>query len=219
MKLTRALAPILCLLALAPGRAEACSCVATTAEEAFEGHDAVFEGRVLEVRRSDDPAGATVAVLEVVQHWKGIESERVEVSTPAQGSMCGVAFEVDTSWMIYAARAGDALTTGLCSRTRPMAEADEDRAFLGAGVVPVEVTEEDEVEPPAEDEPPARGGCGSCAAAPSRSVAGPGLLFAALGLWITRRSRSRPPGGAGRRRSRAAGATRAATRGTTGRAR
>jgi len=190
MKRALVLASIVGLLALAPGRADACSCVALTAEEAFEGHDAVFEGRVLEVRRSDDPTGATVAVLEVVQHWKGIESERVEVSTAAQDSMCGIAFEVDTSWLIYAERAGDALTTGLCARTRRMSAADEDRAFLGAGVVPVEVTEEDEVEPPAADEPPARGGCGSCAAAPSRSVAGPGLLLAALGLWITRRSRS-----------------------------
>jgi len=201
MKRAPILASILGLLALAPGRAAACSCVALTAEEALAGHDAVFEGRVLELRRSDDPAGATVAVLEVVQHWKGIEAERVEVSTAAQESMCGVSFEVDTSWMIYAERAGDALTTGLCSRTRPMSAADEDRAFLGAGVVPVEVTEEDEVEPPAEDEPPARGGCGSCAAAPSRAVMAPGLALAALGLWLTRRSRTSRRAGRDRTRS------------------
>jgi len=169
-----------------PETAAACSCVEVSAEDAFASHAAVFEGRVVEVRGAADPAGATVAVLEVVQGWKGMELERVEVSTPASSSMCGISFEPETSWLIYADRAGDAFTTDLCQRTRPIESADEDIAFLGAGVVPVEITEDDEVEP-ADEEPPARGGCGSCAVTPTQSSVG---WFASLALglfWLVRR--------------------------------
>ena len=179
------------LAGLAPGSASACSCVAVSAADSFAAHAAVFEGRVVEVRRSDDPAGALVAVMEVVQHWKGITTERVEVSTPAQTSMCGVAFEPETSWLVYADAAGDVFTTGMCDRTRRIEDAAEDLAEHGAGVVPVEVTEEDEVEAPAErDEPPAQGGCGSCAGAPGGSGGTLALLGLTLGLLVTRRSRT-----------------------------
>lgn len=177
------------LLVLAPRVAHACSCMAQTAEEAFQGHAAVFEGRIVEVRTGSD--GARVAVVDVVQHWKGIEAERVEVSTPASSAACGVEFEPETSWLIYAQAAGDAWTTGLCDRTQRMSDSAEDLAFLGAGVVPVEVTEEDEVEPAEQDdEPPARGGCGSCAARPGSSYLGAGLLFA-MGLLALRGRRTR----------------------------
>ncbi len=182
--------PILVLLAVAavPDSADACSCVERSAADAFAAHAVVFEGRVVEVRRPGDPAGALVAVLDVVQQWKGVETERVEVSTPAASSLCGISFEPDTSWLVYADRTGDGLTTDLCQRTRVIEDAAEDVAFLGAGVVPVELTDDDEVEPPAPDEPPARGGCGSCAAASGRSAFG-GLGALALGLLWRRRRR------------------------------
>ena len=182
------LVPILAWLA--PGSAAACSCAEVSADDSFDAHDVVFEGRVVEVRAPSDPSGALVAVMEVVQHWKGVETERVEVSTHAQSSACGIGFEVDTSWLVYGMRAGDQVTTGLCDRTRRMQDAEEDLAALGAGVVPVEVGEDDEVEEPAEDEPPARGGCGSCASAPGRPSWGLGALVV-VGLLVTRRSRSR----------------------------
>ena len=107
------LIPALFAVALAPNAAAACSCVETSADAAFAAHAVVFEGRVVELRRPDDPGGALVAVLDVVQQWKGVEAERVEVSTPAAGSLCGMSFEPGTSWLIYADRAGDALTTVL----------------------------------------------------------------------------------------------------------
>lgn len=176
-------------VALAPGSAAACSCVEITAADAFAAHAAVFEGRVLEVRRPEDPSGALVAVIEVVQQWKGVSSERVEVSTPAATSLCGIPFEPQTSWLIYADGEGAALTTDLCQRTRRIEDAAEDLAEHGAGVVPVEVGEDDEVEAPAPDEPPARGGCGSCAGAPGGSGAAAWIGAAAL-LLVTRRSRT-----------------------------
>jgi len=178
---------LISLLWLLPAPAAACSCVELSAQDAFDQHAAVFEGRVVEVHRPDDPGGALRVVLDVVQHWKGVTTERVELSTPAASSLCGVSFEPETSWLVYAEAADGALSTDICHRTRPMADASEDLATLGAGVVPVEITEEDEVEPPADDDPPARGGCASCSSAPGRPAFG-GLFALALGLLLIRRS-------------------------------
>ena len=182
---------LLSALALAASRsppavAAACSCVEVTPEAAFGAADAVFEGRVTAVREEAD---ARIATLSVVQQWKGVETEAIEVRTPLAGSMCGLGFEAETSWLIYAERRGDALHTGLCARTRRVEDADDDRAFLGAGEVPVEIGPADEVEPAA-PRPAAsrRAGCASCGVAPAttRPWALSGLL-ALLGLALWRR--------------------------------
>lgn len=179
------------LLVLAPARALACSCMAMDVEAAFSRADAVFEGRVVEVERGSDPSAPVRVTMEVVQHWKGVESERVVVETAADSAMCGVAFAPQTSWLVYASREGGALSAGLCSRTARIEEAAEDLAELGAGVVPVDIGEDDEVEEPASRERPARGGCASCAVA-RRGVDPPALaaLLAALAL-LARRRRAR----------------------------
>lgn len=151
---------------------------------AFSQADAVFEGRVLEVERAADPSAPLRVTLEVVQQWKGVESERVVVETPSNSAMCGVAFEPSTSWLVYAAGEGEVRTVSLCSRTARIEDASEDLAELGAGVVPVEITADDEVEPPAARRRPARGGCASCSASASaserRAVAIALLALAAL---------------------------------------
>ena len=187
----RWLSSLALILALClPRTADACSCVLVTADDAFAQHAAVFEGRVVEVRRPDDPSGALIAVLDVVQQWKGISAERVEVSTPSQSSLCGIEFEPGTSWLVYADGQEGGWSTDLCARTRLMSEADEDLAAFGAGVVPVEITEEDEVEPqPTREAPPARGGCASCAAAPTNTRLG-WLSLIGLGLALARLRRT-----------------------------
>ncbi len=173
-------------------RASACSCMEMDVATAVERADAVFEGRVVEVVRGADPSLPVRVRLEVVQQWKGVDDEHVTVETAADSAACGVAFEEDTSWLVYATRADGVLRTGLCSRTKRIEDADEDRAELGAGVVPVDVSESDGVEEPAH-EPPARGGCASCAVT-TRSRPGPlrtlaiGLAVAAL---VLRRRRAR----------------------------
>ncbi|MBX3275435.1 MAG: hypothetical protein KF729_34540 [Sandaracinaceae bacterium] len=181
-----ALSMISVLAALAPARAAACSCMAITALQAYEGHTVVFEGRVLEVRSAADPSGANVVRFEVVQHWKGVETEAIEVETGTSSAACGIAFEPGTSWLVYANDDAGVLRTGLCGRTQRIEDAAEDLATLGAGVVPVEVGDADEVEGPATREPPARGGCGSCASA-SRGASGPTWLALAAALFAARR--------------------------------
>lgn len=191
MRRFAALSPFLVLLVADP--AHACSCVPIDPRQAFERADAVFEGRVLEIERATDPTSPIRVTLAVVQHWKGIDTERAVLETSAGGTAaCGVPFEVHTSWLVYAAREGGALTASLCSRTSRIEDAREDLAALGAGVVPVEVGPEDEVERRAPDEPPARGGCASCSAAGMRSGHdGRSAWLLAFALLLVKRSRAR----------------------------
>ncbi len=180
----------LALVWAAASPAHACSCLSIDVPTAFGRADAVFEGRVLEVERGEGPTGSLRVTMEVVQQWKGIESERVIVETAADPGMCGVAFVPDTSWLVYAVREGGTMTTTLCSRTALVLDAEEDLAELGAGVVPVDIDDDDEVEEPRER--PARGGCASCAVAP-REPAPLAPLSAALvlALAVARRCRAR----------------------------
>lgn len=167
---------------VSPSPAAACSCVELTPEGAFQGADAVFEGRVTEVREEAD---ARVAVFSVVQQWKGVETETLELRTPLAGSMCGLGFEAETSWLVYAERGGGGLQAGLCSRTRRVEDADDDRVYLGAGEVPIEVGADDEVEPPQARPAAGQAGCASCSVAP---VGGhPWALLGLLGLLLWRR--------------------------------
>jgi hypothetical protein len=172
-------------LLLVPRSALACSCVQAPPETAFAEHDAVFEGRVAQLSTQGD---ALVATFEVVQHWKGIEHESAIVRTPSSSAACGVSFEVGTSWLVYADREGGLLTTGLCSRTRRIEDAEEDVAALGAGVVPIDIRPEDE--PHASRLRPVAAGCASCTAGGTRR---PPLFALALLPIVAGISRCRSP--------------------------
>ena len=50
-----------------------------------------------------------------------------------RGTACGYGFEPAKSYLVYASATDGALSTNLCSRTRPMAQAAEDLAVLGMG--------------------------------------------------------------------------------------
>ncbi len=188
-------------MTLAAAEAGACSCMQIAAREAVDRADAVFEGRVVEVR---EDGMERVITLAVVQYWKGVDTERVELRTASSSAACGVEFVADTSWLVYAQRREGALRTGLCDRTQRIEDAETDLEVLQAGVVPVDIGPDDEVEPPAPRAEPARGGCASCAigaSSPSSlglgglGLSGLGLLGALAALRLARRRVSR-----GRRR-------------------
>lgn len=176
------------LLPLAPARASACSCMAQTVEDAIAASAAIFEGRVASIERRDD--GLHVR-FDVVQTWRAANAEHVEVITPADSAACGFPFEVGRSYLVYARDAEGALHAGLCSRTRAMEEAGDDRAVLGSGTIPVDVTDDPEREPrPRQELGPRGGGCAGCTVSAGNSSAAAVLaMLLTLGLAMRRRIR------------------------------
>lgn len=204
---------VVALLTLTPSAvAFACSCMRSTPSEALERSTAVFEGRVLEVTPFEERGEVTLeggclgedceeslsetthgtthsgfAVrFSVTRRWKGVSTEEVVVRTARDSAGCGYAFEVGEDYVVYAsAEEAGALSTGLCDRTARVADASEDLEALGTGEVPVDV--DDESTPPATEEPPARGGCASCATGGASSPFAAGLPFAVALLLLRRR--------------------------------
>ncbi len=206
------LALALAIVAFAPmSTAFACRCVRSTPADALARAAAVFEGRVLEVTpvRNDAPVelaapcvsgdcderpseptpeAVTTSVdvrFSVTRQWKGVTTEEIRVRTARDSAACGFPFEVGEDYLVYAsAEQGGALSTGLCDRTARVADASEDLTALGGpGDVPVDVRGE---EPATSDEPPARGGCASCAASGEGAPLGL-LVLAPLALRRRRR--------------------------------
>jgi hypothetical protein len=179
-----ALLALLVTLAL-PARGHACSCMAQTVEAAIEEAAAIFEGRVAAIEPGE---GGLHVRFDVVQTWRAADSEHVEVITAADSAACGYAFEVGRSYLVYARDADGALHTGLCSRTQPIEEADEDRVALGSGTIPVDV-EDDPDRPPPRQELAPRGGCAGCAVDGPRGDLGALLALVPLAVLARRRVR------------------------------
>ena len=112
---------------------EACSCIRETPAEGFARADAVFSGRIAEVKPNPDSGrGGFLVSIEVLEAWKGVTEPIVKVSTAANSAICGYAFQVGRSYLIYAVRDdGRPLRVSLCSRTQLLEEAREDLKSLG----------------------------------------------------------------------------------------
>ena len=76
---------------------------------------------------------ATVQVFDV---WSGDVPERVKVTTPFEGPMCGIPFQVGQTYLFYAgSRPDGSLSDSLCSRTTLLSDAQADVDELGNPVV------------------------------------------------------------------------------------
>jgi len=101
-----------------PLHASACRCPKKqTADEAWESAQAIFSGRVLDVKKD---AGATDELkvkvdFEVLEAWKGPKGKRVSVHTSGRGPDCGFVFKKGEKYMVYAF--GEKLLVDQCSRT------------------------------------------------------------------------------------------------------
>ncbi len=145
-KLGRLLLLTLALLlpAFVAREARACSCAESGAPcQAYWQVDAVFVGAVVGESKTtaagEAPDGYQMRLVRfaVEQPLRGVEGSEAEVVTGQGGGDCGYQFERGVRYVVYAYR-GDKdgrLHTGICTRTRPLAEADEDLAYargLGA---------------------------------------------------------------------------------------
>jgi hypothetical protein len=139
--------------------AAACSCMEQGFDAARAGAVAIFEARVASIEVVD---GTRHVHVDVVQTWLAAEHEHVEIVTADNEAACGYSFEVGRSYLVYASSVeGEAYRVSLCSRTRRMEDADDDRALLGSGVVPVDIVDAPEEEATTRP-PPTRAGCASC---------------------------------------------------------
>ena len=127
-----ALAGVLCALSVAAPLAQACSCLAPPAPKiALQQSAAVFAGRVASVRTQGNNQLFT---FDVSQKWKGVKGAQITVSTPAESAMCGINFDSDRDYLVYAFTNDQSgtLRVNLCTRTARLADAAKDVAELGA---------------------------------------------------------------------------------------
>lgn len=127
-------------LIMAAGLAYACSCVENPPPgEALERSAAVFAGRIVSLKLHERPDGTWSSVdpvtieFEVSRVWKGHEYQTTYLTTARSGASCGFAFVEGEEYLVYS---HNATTVNLCSRTRSMAEAEEDLQALGEGSSP-----------------------------------------------------------------------------------
>ena len=160
-------------------------------EAARDSAAAVFEGLVTDIQHEETTGAAgmgfNVVTLKLVRTWKGVESqESVQVRTNDSSAACGITFEKDKSYLVYAAQGEHGFEAHICGRTRELSAASEDLAVLGGGVTPVKV------DPPAagpeKPEPPKvkSGGCGSTSAGSASAGA---VLLPVFGLLLAGRRR------------------------------
>lgn len=136
----------LLVVALSGARASACGCMGKgTPCEAFGDAAAVFVGTVTSVEggsRRQKPDGELdfkprLVRFAVEQSFLGGAGAETEVATGLGGMDCGYPFAKGATYLVYAYKTGEKderLYTSTCSRTAPVARADEDLAYLrGAG--------------------------------------------------------------------------------------
>ena len=193
-------AGLLAALWLISAPALACKCRLMTPTEAYAQADAVLEARVVAVRElaadAEHPGARRNVSVRVVRAWKGGEAEQLELVTNLDSAACGFNFEVDQSYFVYASTQDSALWVNACSRTRAMADAQEDLNVLGMGATTVDPnadTQDADAGTP-KKEPPARGGCASCSIGSTHVPANSAAVwfaFCALLIERTRRATSR----------------------------
>ncbi|EYF05656.1 hypothetical protein [Chondromyces apiculatus] len=115
----------------------ACRCTPPrTVAIAMKDATAVFKGKVTAVVKGAAPGSTLLVKFDVSTSWKGPPGATIEVRTASDGAACGLYFTEGAEWLVYASTNDGALSTGLCSRSKPLADAAEDLAQLGAGTPP-----------------------------------------------------------------------------------
>ncbi|WP_053073748.1 hypothetical protein [Bacillus sp. LL01] len=115
----------------------ACSCLPPgTPQEELKKMDAVFSGKVVNVKEKFN--STTEVKLTVKESWKGVSTKEVVIYTAMDSAACGVYFEKDKEYLVYAHLEDGEYTTYLCSRTAELSQAQSDLQELGEGTVPTE---------------------------------------------------------------------------------
>ena len=124
------------LLMVLSSDANACSCVSG----GVPCHDywkaaAVFTGTVIyssstAYKRGEYDIPARLVRFKIDQPFRGVKGNEVVVRTGLGGGDCGYNFQLGGQYLVYAYSDGNKLATGICSRTRLVAEAADDLAYF-----------------------------------------------------------------------------------------
>jgi hypothetical protein len=125
-------------------KALACSCAMSGPPcQAAWTSDAVFSGTVLSMTPIKDgslgaPFLSLVVKFTVEQGFVNVAPGSLEIVTGMGGGDCGYRFKVGVKYLVYATKYASHLSTSICSRTRPLAEAKEDLLYLSTmGAAPM----------------------------------------------------------------------------------
>ncbi len=116
----------------------ACSCAFSGPPcRAVADATAVFVGKVIGIDNAKVAEGGYEFYgrrvrFEIVEAFTGVSGSNAEVYTGYGGGDCGYGFRSGRTYLVYAYREAKSsrLTTGICSRTRPLSEAEEDLTYL-----------------------------------------------------------------------------------------
>lgn len=135
----RALLVVVTVVAVLTSKeADACSCQAPgpPCETMFSA--TVFVGKVLSSKPAPSTTGistgSATTTFEIVEtlHADKPLGKTVDLSHQTNGSICGIAFGVGRTYVVYASGANGQLSAGACSRTHLLTANDEDVAYAHA---------------------------------------------------------------------------------------
>jgi hypothetical protein len=167
----------------APSVVRACSCAPPRPPvEAAHAASVVLEGRTFGVTRE---GGQNRFTFEVLRVWKGEVPQSVQIWSASNSAACGRAFETGLPYLVYAHDLpGGLLGDGLCSRTRPVANAAEDLELLGAGHAPLRPPGAGAPDAPSLEPPRIEPVAQQTAPSPSKRGCAIGDRSSHVGLWM-----------------------------------
>ncbi|MBT2639804.1 hypothetical protein [Bacillus sp. ISL-39] len=130
------------LIASFPAVTSACSCAELpTAAEELEQFEAIFSGKVMEIKEEKVKGYMTKKVVfEVANIWKGMKESQITITTGLGGGDCGFRFIEGQEYLVYANESdmygAKSLTTIMCDRTNTLSTLQDDLKLLGAGEAP-----------------------------------------------------------------------------------
>ncbi|NKE06592.1 hypothetical protein GWK17_14125 [Bacillus selenatarsenatis] len=117
-----------------PTASHACKCVEEkSVEKELESSKAVFSGKVIEIKTSNNNRKI---LFEVEETWKGVS--QTEIILEDERSSCSTDFFEGESYLVYAHEFQGELTTDICDRTRELSSVGDDLVTLGTGSKPTE---------------------------------------------------------------------------------
>lgn len=126
------------IIGLSAVDARACTCAGSSApcEEYWEASvvfiGTVIEGRSVTVKNGEFEHQMNAVRISIDEAFRGAEGAELEVITGLGGGDCGFGFRRSQQYLVYAYRDKDdqKLYTGICTRTRPISEANPDLLYI-----------------------------------------------------------------------------------------